>query len=182
VGLQLGDGSAEVTIVNDDYSTKVSVGNMRRLEGNTGYSNFVFDVTLSQASASNVVVRLYTTQGSASDGLDYVGIPALTPVTVSFTPGELRKTVTVRAIGETLFEPDEEFYLDILSATNSQIRKGRGIGTILNDDSSVIGQPPGGGPPGSEPNDSGGLVGAAMYYSSLSQAIPTELTKPAKKK
>lgn len=182
-GIEIDDGIGQVTITNNDYATKVSVSDVRRLEGNIGYSQFVFNVKLSQASASNVVVQLYTSEGSAKDAMDYIGIPILLPVTVTFSPGQLSKTVTVKAISETLFEPDEEFYLDILSATNAQIKKGRGIGTILNDDSGTPEQPPGGGPTGPGPNDSGGLdgLGSAMYLSSLFQT-PTETTKPAKKK
>lgn len=184
VNIDIDDGQGVVTIQNDDFATKVSVEDVRRLEGHSGYSLLVFNVMLSQASASNVVVRLYTNEGSAKDGMDFIGIPALAPVTVTFLPGELVKTVTVRAIGETLFEPDEEFYLDILSATNSQIRKARGVGTILNDDSGAPGLPPMGGPPSTGPNDSGGLdgLGIAMYLSSLNGSGSSETTKPAAKK
>lgn len=184
VNISIADGVGQVTINNDDYATKVLVSDLQRLEGNTGYSLFVFNVNLTQPSASNVVVKLYTPEGTAKDGMDFIGIPALLPVTVTFTPGQTAKTVTVQGIGETLYEPDENFYLEIMSATNAQIQKARGTAIILNDDAGTPGQPPGGGLPGSSPIDSGGLdgFGAAMYYSSLGQTSTNPPATTTKKK
>ncbi len=184
VNVSITDNQALVTINNDDFATKVLVSDLQRLEGNTGYSLFVFNVNLTQPSASNVVVKVYTPEGTAKDGMDFIGIPALLPVTLTFTPGQTSKSVTVQGIGETLFEPDENFYLEIMSATNAQIQKARGTAIILNDDAGTPGQPPGGGPPGSAPIDSGGLdgFGAAMYFSSLGQTTTNPPAATTKKK
>jgi chitinase len=55
--------------------------------------------------------------------------------TLTFKPGETRKTITIEVIGNNKKEPDKTFYLDLFgNSSNSLFTKGRGIGTILNDD------------------------------------------------
>jgi hypothetical protein len=53
---------------------------------------------------------------------------------LSFAPGETSKAVIVPIIGDTAYEADEVFYLNLSAASNAAISRGQGIGTILNDD------------------------------------------------
>ena len=57
-------------------------------------------------------------------------------LTLSPTPGETTKTITIEVKGDSKKEADETFYLDLfgLSPDASGFTKSRGVGTILNDD------------------------------------------------
>ena len=55
--------------------------------------------------------------------------------TLTFSPGETTKTITIVVNGDNKKEADEIFYLDLFgNSSNSLFTKNRGIGTILNDD------------------------------------------------
>ena len=54
---------------------------------------------------------------------------------MSFAAGDLTKTISVTINGDTTVEPDETFFVNLLSATNGgTIVKSQGLGTITNDD------------------------------------------------
>ena len=73
-----------------------------------------------------------TADGTATAGSDYVAQPS---GTVSFAAGDLTKTISVTINGDTTVEPDETFFVNLLSATNGgTIVKSQGLGTIANDD------------------------------------------------
>ena len=56
-------------------------------------------------------------------------------LTLSPTPGETTKTITIEVKGDSKREADEYFYLDLFGlSSNGVFTKNRGIGTILNDD------------------------------------------------
>ncbi|MCX5671736.1 MAG: PA14 domain-containing protein, partial [Planctomycetota bacterium] len=121
------------TILSDDVAPTLSINDVALLEGNTGTSALNFTVTLSAATESAVSVNWATANGTASAAAgDYLSASG----TVSFQPGETSKTVSVLVNGDTLYETDEQFYVDLSNASPAGIilAKGRGIGTILNDD------------------------------------------------
>jgi len=76
---------------------------------------------LSDASTNPVTV-IYTTMlktyGDATPGLDFV---ELAPTEVTFAPGELSQQITVEVIGDTLYETDEIFYVDLISASGANL-------------------------------------------------------------
>ena len=121
------------TILTDDVAPTLSINDVALLEGNTGTSPFVFTVTLSTAAESAVSVNWATANGTASAAAgDYLSASG----TVSFLPGETSKTVSVSVNGDTLYETDEQFYVDLSNPSPAGVilAKGRGIGTIQNDD------------------------------------------------
>jgi hypothetical protein len=73
-----------------------------------------------------------TSDGSAGAG-DYVAASG----SVSFPPGSLSQPVDVTVNGDTLAEPDETFHVDLKSPVGATLLKTRGVGTILDDDSSA---------------------------------------------
>jgi hypothetical protein len=109
---------------------QLSVSDVSVNEGNSGTTNATFTVSLSAASASTVTVNYGTVSGTATAGSDFTP----TSGTLTFAPGETSKTVTVPVIGDTTFEPNEDFFVTLSSATNAVIADGVGQGTILNDD------------------------------------------------
>jgi uncharacterized repeat protein (TIGR01451 family) len=101
------------------------------LEGNAGATTASFTVSLSSPSPDTVSVGYATANGTATiaDG-DYAGASG----TLTFLPGETSKTIPVTVNGDTKFEDNETFFVDLSDATNTIIGDGRGVGTISNDD------------------------------------------------
>lgn len=92
----------------------------------TAGSVLTFDVALSKAATSNVVLDYKTANGTATAGSDYEAASG----TLTFTPGQTVKTVTVKLIGDTTAEANETLFLDVTGSIGS----GRARGTIVNDD------------------------------------------------
>jgi hypothetical protein len=129
----IGDGNGTGAIVNDDtyVPPSVSISDVSKVEGRNGNTMFVFTVTLSAPSATQVTVRYATADGTARAGEDYMAASG----TLMFAPGETTKTVTIKVKGDSKKETSETFYLDLFGlSSNARFSKSRGIGTILNDD------------------------------------------------
>ncbi len=114
----------------------LSISNATVTEGNSGTTNATFTVTLSATSTKAVTVSYATADGSATTAdNDYTAISG----TLTFAPGETSKTITVAITGDTKFEPDETFSVNLSGAAHATIATGTGTGTIQNDD---FNQPP----------------------------------------
>jgi probable HAF family extracellular repeat protein len=130
-GASISDNTGVGTITNDDTAPAFSVGDVTVTEGNSGTVNATFAVTLSAPSGLASSVNYTTANGSAIAALgDYTA----TIGTVSFAAGETTKNVTVVVNGDTTFEPDENFFLNLFSPTDATINDDTGVGTITNDD------------------------------------------------
>ncbi len=95
-------------------------------------ASFTFIVTLSAAYDQPVTMSFRTVNGTATTGNnDYVAQSG----TLTFKPGQTTKTITILVNGDNKKESNETFYLDLFGNTDTSVfTKGRGIGTILNDD------------------------------------------------
>ncbi len=110
------------------------------VEGDSDTVDLTFTITRS-GSAVNGSVVVSTTDGTAEDGLDYVGITE----TVAFAIGVTSQTVTVTVNGDSDIEPDETLTATLSVVVNGVISDGTGIGTIENDDDlapAVVGHRP----------------------------------------
>lgn len=103
-------------------------------EGNSGFSDMVFTVTLTPAAVLAVTARFATANVTASSGTDYIQ----TNGTVTFLPGETSKTLVVRVLGDEILEYDETFSLTLSNPTNCQIGVAAATGYIFNDDLSPV--------------------------------------------
>lgn len=142
------DGQGVGTITNDDPLPSLSIDDVAVVEGNSGTVNAVFTVTLNAASGQTVGVNYATADGAATQPADYTS----TSGTLTFTPGQTTRTITVPVIGDTVPEANESFVVNLSGATNATISDNQGQGTITNDDVPVSVSP------GSLP---GGTVAAA---------------------
>lgn len=131
------DGQGVGTIVNDDPLPSLSINDVTVAEGNAGTVNAVFTVTLSAASGQTVSVNYATADGTATQPADYTS----TSGTLSFTPGQTTRTITVPVIGETVPEANETFFVNLSGAINATIADNQGLGTITNDDVPVTVSP-----------------------------------------
>jgi uncharacterized repeat protein (TIGR01451 family) len=122
------------TIVDDDLTPTLSIGNATVTEGNSGTTNAVFQVLLSAASGKTITVRYATASGSATTGRDFVPASGV----LTFTPGMTSKSISVGVRGDTLSESNEFFFVNLSKPLNSAISQSQGIGTILDDDSLPI--------------------------------------------
>ena len=119
------------TILNDDPPPSLSIGNVSVKEGNRGTTKAPFTVTLSTASGRITTVAYATADGTATtaDG-DYQAAAG----TLTFQPGQTKKTITVLINGDTKYEPNETFFVNLGDAVGATLAKGTGTGTIQNDD------------------------------------------------
>src|SRR5262249_45005820 len=127
-------GSATGTILNDDSPPTVSIQGASQYEGDSGTTDFVFAVSLSNTSSQAVTVNWTTQDGSATAAdLDYGPV---TSGQVTFDPGDTSKSITVQVNGDLKFETDETFSVKLTDASGGSIGAsgGTATGTILNDD------------------------------------------------
>ena len=131
--LRISVASAHVTYDFEPLPS-FSIDNVTHPEGNAGQTAYVFNVTLSRASDQTITVDYMTADNTATVAdNDY----AATSGTLSFAPGETGKQVTVQVNGDTTFEADEQFFVNLSNAgpnTQATIFDAQGTGTIQNDD------------------------------------------------
>lgn len=131
VNATIADGEGACTIVDNDPLPSITISNASVTEPDGGTINALFTVKLSAASGKTVTVKFVTANGTAAAGTDYTGQPL---TTLTFSPGQTTKTVTVQVNGDTLKEQNETFFVNLSGAANATIADAQGLGTILNDD------------------------------------------------
>jgi hypothetical protein len=119
--------TAVLTIVDNDALPTFLINDVTVSEGDAGTTNAVFTVTLTAASGQVVTVNAATADGTAKAGSDYTSVN----VTLTFNPGETTKTVTVPIVGDTIGEPDENFFVNLSNPVNATLNDTQGLGTIL---------------------------------------------------
>jgi hypothetical protein len=124
-----GTATATVNVTIQGQPT-VSIDDVSLEEGNSGLTDFVFNVTLSNSWTSQVTVNYATVNGTARSGLDY----QLKSGQVTIPIGATSATVTIKVIGETTKEVDETFRVRLSNAVNATIADLEGIATIIDDD------------------------------------------------
>jgi ribosomal protein L35AE/L33A len=124
--------TATLTINDDETQPTISINDVSLAEGNSGTTSFIFTVSLSNPTTQTVNVNYATANGTATTASsDYQGIST---TLLSFSPLQTSKTVTVLVNGDTTFEPDETFFVNLSGAVAATISDNQGQGTIQNDD------------------------------------------------
>jgi hypothetical protein len=126
--------SAVLTIVDTTPAPTLSINDVSVIEGNSGVSSATFTVTLSAASGNTVTASYATADQTALAGSDYLAASG----TVTFSPGEVTKTIAVTVNGDTINENNETFLVNLSSPVNATFIKAQGVGTITNDDTSTV--------------------------------------------
>jgi len=134
-GATLADGQGLGTIINDDGGAMLSINDVSLNEGNSGTTSFVFTVSLSEpAPVGGVTFDIATANGTATAGSDYVA-KSLTAQTIA--AGATTYSFTVDVNGDSTFEGNETFFVNVSNVTGAFIADGQGLGTIVNDDAST---------------------------------------------
>jgi uncharacterized repeat protein (TIGR01451 family) len=120
-----------VTITDEATKPLLTIAPATVLEGDQGYTNAAFQVSLSRASRqAPVLVDYYTTNGTAQAEQDYVA----TTGHVRFELGETNKMIVVPVIGDRVAEANETFFVRLANPSSCTLSNAVVIGTILDDD------------------------------------------------
>jgi hypothetical protein len=124
---------ATLTIVDDDPTPSLVIADVTKSEGNVGAAHFVFTVTLSAPSGLTVTVNYSTANGTANAPSDYITQNGV----LTFTAGITTQLITVTVNGDTTYEVNETFFVNLSGANNATLADAQGVGTILNDDANL---------------------------------------------
>ena len=111
-------------------TTTVTFSDAAINEGETGTTDLVFSATISPATTSAVSVQYATADGTATAGTDY----AANSGTLNIPAGSTSASITITLNGDTGFEADEIFTLNLSNATGVTLTAASVTGTITNDD------------------------------------------------
>jgi hypothetical protein len=125
----LAAGFATGTIRNDD-STAISISAASILEGNSGSTDLVFNLTLSQPSKDPVTASFTAASGTAIVGTDFLA----TAGTVSFASNTTTQTVRVSVLGDLRLENDEDLTVILSNPVGATLAIASATGSIRNDD------------------------------------------------
>jgi YD repeat-containing protein len=124
---------ATLTITDDDPSPTVSVAGGSVTEGNSGTKTLTFTISTSAASGRDVTVTYATANGTALAGSDYTAATG----TARITAGSTSTTVLVTVVGDTTYEANETFTLQISNPVGATLGTSTATGTITNDDADL---------------------------------------------
>jgi extracellular elastinolytic metalloproteinase len=128
-GATVTDGQGVATIVNDDFPV-VSIGDATAPEGDTGASDAVLTLSLSEPAPFASAVGYAATGGTATAGVDFGAVAG----TVGFPAGVTTRTVAVPVLGDRVAEAAETFLVTLSGPAGTTIGDGQAQGTILDDD------------------------------------------------
>ena len=87
-------------------------------------------MSLSAATSQTVTVKYATANGTAVASTDY----SVKSGSLSFSPGQTSKTITMTIVGDSTDEPDESFFVNLTAPTNATISDGQAQVTIFDND------------------------------------------------
>ena len=122
------DGFATATITDSGHLPTVSVTDVSGVEDDVG--SLLFEVSLDAAGGVATTVDYATTDGTATAGADYTA----TQGSLTFAAGEVRKTIAVSVLADSVPEEDETIALTLSNAVNGRLSQSEATGTIFDDD------------------------------------------------
>ena len=113
----------------------LAVNDVSAFEGDSGTTTMTFGFGLSApAGVGGVSIDFTTADGTATAGSDYVASSG----TATIAEGATSTTVAITINGDTVSEANETFFVRITAATGTTISDNEGLGTIQNDDVTVV--------------------------------------------
>ncbi len=113
-------------------SPVLNIDDVSMAEGNAGGTAFNFTVSLTAAAATDVTFDFATMDGTAAGlGVDYTtssGVGQIIPM------GSTSVMLVINVVGDTMVEPDENFFVNISNVMGATAGDVQGEGTIVNDD------------------------------------------------
>lgn len=137
VGIVAGAGSAipvvrtgTLTILDDDGPLTVAVSAATVNEGDTATTPMTITANLSRTAAGGESIRVQSTGGTATSGVDYQAFDE----TFTFTAGATSMTAPLTVNGDTDDEPNETISFTVSELGGGIDSATSGTGTILDDD------------------------------------------------
>jgi len=112
------------------FAPTVRIDDVAVVEGTGGTTSAVFTVSLSGSSAQPVTMSFQTANGTATAGSDYTAASG----GLTFSPGQVARTVGVTVQGDAAIEGDETFSVGLSALTNATAGDLQGTATIVDDD------------------------------------------------
>ena len=129
------DNSQAFARILDNDTRTLSIDQMMEVgEGDTGTTNAVLTVTLSQPAAAPVTVDFATANSNAVAPGDYTAQNG----TLTFAPGTTTQTITVAVVGDSTVEADEFFVVNLSNALNATIDNSQAFARILDNDTRTL--------------------------------------------
>ena len=110
---------------------EITISDASLAEGNSGTSTLEFDVTVSYSTAQSITIQYQTGDDTATNAdNDYEPVSS----SITIPAGQTHKTISIVVNGDTKFEDNETFFVNLNSTTNGTIVDAQATGTITNDD------------------------------------------------
>lgn len=123
--------SITVSITDNDTAT-LSTAPVVVAEGDSGTTPLTFTLQLAGQVAGGFSIDYSTRADTATAGTDFIASSGSVSFDGSLNPS---RTVTVQVVGDTVAEPDERFFLDLVSARpDVLLSPASAVGEIINDD------------------------------------------------
>ena len=130
VGATLGRNHATGTITDDDMVIGISITDAAISEPDLGFTNMVFNVSLSAASSEVISVAYVTLDNTAQAEGDYASAFGI----LTFPPGVTNHTIAVRVHADLVHEVEENFLVLLSEPKNAVILHNRAVGTITDNE------------------------------------------------
>jgi ELWxxDGT repeat protein len=141
-GAALADGTGTLVILDDD-APRVRAAGATLVEGNSGFTEALFDVTIEtdgDPTETPVSVHFAPVAGTATAGSDFGPFPG----TVTFpagSPSGTSLTARVPVLGDVVDEPNETFTLALDGQNEVDVTGAFPVGTIIDDDGVAAARP-----------------------------------------
>jgi len=124
------EGTGRGTIIDEDALPVLNISDAATTEGSTGARALSFKLRLSAKSGRPVSVDFATADGSAVEGLDYLG----TNGTVIIPAGKVVAKISVPVVGNLRSESNETFHVNLTGAANATLGDAQAAGNIRDND------------------------------------------------
>jgi hypothetical protein len=127
------DNSVAFGRILDNDVRRLAIHDGVAIEGDTGTTNMLFTVTLSQAAGQcDGELRHQRSTGNRERRF------AATTGTLTFAPGSTVQTITIPVVGDLLVEGTEQFFITLSAPVHATIDDSSGTGRILDNDERSI--------------------------------------------
>jgi hypothetical protein len=131
------DTSATITITDDDPAPTLTINDVSVVEGDSGFSDLIFTVSIDGTSSRLITFDFATVDGTAKAGgltPDYV----MQSGTLTFDGTTTTQTITVKVRNDLYKESNETLQVKLSNADNATIARDTGTGTIEQDDDTTV--------------------------------------------
>jgi hypothetical protein len=125
--LQKADGAG--TILDNDAEPAITISDVTAAESSFG-QQFNFAIGLSAPSGKPISFRYASADGTAVAARDYLSATNV----VNISPGTASTNVSVSVLGDSTYEPTEDFFVNLTEPVNVSFADAQAKGTITNDD------------------------------------------------